>query len=435
MHLRHLTTALATILILAGLTAVYGETTMNEQKIEAYDVFSSDFARKGKPSVSVSFAEPQVIAVADKEYKWGPYQFPGIGRWEDGALVMSWSTNEDSARAYGLPNGSAGSRDGGKTWTPHSGERGVSGLLLPNGDRISVVTPRPYKLADLKLPAPVSDGKDPYGPKLVVYKLADLQPKLQTIRLKRFPKGSDTARTEHASLNDPLALRYSIYDIFPIVWWGDMHVLRDGSAVAGIYPGYRLLDDGTADPKGNVFFYRSTDNGRSWTIQGRILYQPDLKADPKGNERGGYTEPAYEVLADGSLLCVMRTTDGAGIGPMYLSRSKDDGKSWSKPKAFTPNGVLPKLLRLDNGVLVLASGRPGVQVRFCTDGKGEKWTDPFDLVPVTSDNVSAETCGYTSLLATGPDSFLIAYSHFKHQTADGQLRKAILLREVTVKRP
>ncbi len=425
---------LQAILLFAGLTAANSETTMNEQKIEAYGAYSADYERRGKLSLSVQFAEPQIITVADKEYKWGPYQFPGIGRWADGTLVMSWSTNEDSARAYGLPNGCAVSRDGGKTWTAHTGKWGVSGLLLPNGDRVSVVTPRPYKLADLKLPTPVSDGKDPYGPKLAMYKLTDLPAKLQTIRIKRFPKGSDTAKTEHAALNDPLALRYSIYDVFPIVWWGDMHVLHDGSALAGIYPGYRLLDDGKADPKGNVFFYRSTDNGRSWTIQGRILYQPDLKADPRGNERGGFTEPAYEVLADGSLLCVMRTTDGAGIGPMYLSRSKDDGRTWSKPKAFTPNGVLPKLLRLDNGVLVLASGRPGVQVRFCTDGKGEKWTDPFEMVPVTETDPHLDTCGYTSLLATGPDSFLLAYSHFKHETADGP-RKAILLREVTVRRP
>lgn len=426
MRFRHMTTILLTILTCAGLTAANSEATMNEKKIEAYGALSTEC--KGKPSVKVEFTEPQVIAVADKEYKWGPYQFPGIGRWEDGTLVMTWSIREDSATAYGLPPGCAISRDGGKTWTPHSGKWGVSGLLLPNGDRISVVTPRPYKISDLRLPAPVREIK---GSKLVFYRLGDLQPKLQTIRIKRIPKGSDTGKVEHAALNDPQAVRYSIYDLFPIVWWGDMHVLHDGSVLAGIYPGWRMLDDGTMDPKGGTFFYRSTDSGRSWTIQGRILYQPDLKADPNGDKHDSFTEPASEVLADGSLLCVMRTTNGGGIGPMYSSRSKDDGKTWSKPKAFTPNGVLPRLLRLENGVLVLASGRPGVQVRFCTDGKGEKWTDPFEMVPVTSDSVSADTCGYPSLLATGPDSFLIAYSHFKHPTESGP-RKAILLREVKV---
>jgi len=45
----------------------------------------------------------------------------------------------------------------------------------------------------------------------------------------------------------------------------------------------------------------------------------------------------------------------------------------------------------------------------------------------------ADSCGYTSLLATGPDSFIIAYSHFKHRTKDGP-RKAILIREITVQK-
>ncbi|MBP6963557.1 MAG: exo-alpha-sialidase [Armatimonadetes bacterium] len=407
---------------------------MNEKKIEAYGALSTEY--KGKPSVKADFAEPQVIAVADKEYGWGWYQFPSIGEWADGTLCLTYSAAPDAAESYGTPRPMMTSHDRGKTWTPHTGKWGVSGLLLPNGDRIGVLTPKPYKVADLHLPEPVGVLSSNYGnQKHVMYRVTDLPAKLQTIRIRRLKKGVENAFTEHAVVDDPQSLRYSLRDVFPIIWWGDLHLASDGSILAGIYPGYRLLGDGTIDPKGNVFFYRSTDDGRSWKLQGRILYQPDPKADPVGDKRGGFTEPTFEILADGSLLCVMRTTDGAGIGPMYSSRSKDMGKTWSKPKAFAPNGVLPKLLRLDNGVLVLASGRPGVQVRFCTDGNGQQWTDPFDLVPVTSDNVSADTCGYTSLLATGPDSFLIAYSHFKHQTSDGQLRKAILLREITVRRP
>jgi hypothetical protein len=119
---------------------------------------------------------------------------------------------------------------------------------------------------------------------------------------------------------------------------------------------------------------------------------------------------------------------------MYSSRSTDLGKTWSKPAVIAQNGVLPKLLQLENGVLVLTSGRPGVQVRFSTDGKGEKWSDPFDIIPISSTYHSDDTCGYTSLLATGPNTFMVAYSHFKHPTEDGQKRKAILVREVRVDR-
>ena len=43
------------------------------------------------------------------------------------------------------------------------------------------------------------------------------------------------------------------------------------------------------------------------------------------------------------------------------------------------------------------------------------------------------SCGYTSLLATGPDRFLIIYSDFKYKNAAGEIRKAIKVREVIVR--
>ncbi len=380
--------------------------------------------------MEVQIGEPTVVAVAERDEGWGRFCFPGIGRWDDGAICVSYSVSADSAASYGRAPGVAVSRDGGKTWSAHTGKWGVRGLLLPNGDRIAVSTPKPYPVAELKLPKPVGERISSYAKmEYTLYRLDELQPKLRTIRMMRFPNGSTEPRTEHAALWDPQALRYSLHDLFTIVWWGNLHVAPDGSVLAGIYPGLMAREDGSADLKVHVFFYRSTDFGHSWKIQGRILYQPDLKLDPRGDQRDGFHEPAFVVLEDGSLLCVMRTTDGIGIGPMYACWSKDLGKTWSKPKVIAPNGVLPKLLRLDNGVLVLSSGRPGVQLRFSADGKGREWTDPHELVPITSENHSADTCGYTSLLATCPDRFLIVNPHFKHDVGDGQTRKAILVRE------
>lgn len=42
------------------------------------------------------------------------------------------------------------------------------------------------------------------------------------------------------------------------------------------------------------------------------------------------------------------------------------------------------------------------------------------------------SCGYPNLLATGPDKFLLIYSDFKHFNKDGEVRKAIKVREVIV---
>ncbi len=192
-----------------------------------------------------------------------------------------------------------------------------TGLLLPNGDRLAVTTPEAKKVSELKLPKPAGRVTASYcDTELDVYRLEDLPEDLRTVHQVRQAKGTDRWKAELADLVDPQALRYTISGLFPVVWWGDVRVAPDRSLLAEIYPAYLLRGDGTVDPKGGVFFYRSTDNGHTWTVQGRIPYQPDLTADPKGNERGGFTEPAFEILADGTLLCVMRSTDGVGIGPM-----------------------------------------------------------------------------------------------------------------------
>jgi len=115
--------------------------------------------------------------------------------------------------------------------------------------------------------------------------------------------------------------------------------------------------------------------------------------------------------------------------------------------AVAPFGVFPRLLHLDNGVLVLASGRPCVQIRFSFDGKGEKWTDPFEMLPFDDDEFMdtysersvllsnkklRDSCGYTGLLATGPDSFLVIYSDFNYLNENNEVRKAIKVREIKV---
>jgi hypothetical protein len=393
----------------------------------------AELRQPGKPSLKVRTTEPVVVAVASRPEKWGFFQFPSLARWEDGTLAAGWSMAADSIVSYGAGQSDrAISKDGGKTWTDPNGQKGVTGLLLPNGDRIEVLTPKAIKTSELRLAKPTGETGDTYAKaKQTLYRLSELPPEVQGVCLSRLAKGQTQAVSERAVLDDPQALRYSLHELFPIVWWGDLHVARDGSIVAGIYPGYRLRDDGSVDPKGGVFFYRSTDAGRSWKIQGRIPYQPDLAADPRGGERMGFTEPAFEILADGSFLCVARTTDGIGNGPMYASRSRDQGRTWSRPKVIARSGVLPRLLRLANGVIVLSSGRPGVQLRFCADGGGRTWSGPFELLPYAHEQEQV-SCGYTCLLVTGPNRFLMIYSDFKFPTPSGEMRKAIKVCEVTV---
>ncbi len=210
----------------------------------------------------------------------------------------------------------------------------------------------------------------------------------------------------------------------PRIWWGDMEVMPDGALVAVTYPGI--------DAKGPPSAWRSADRGRTWRLLARIPYVPEEKADSKAAQRDGFTEPAFTRLRDGSLLAVLRTTDGNGVGPMYQTRSRDGGRTWNKPVVIAPNGVQPRLLRLDNGVLVLVSGRPGVQMRFSRSGLGDDWSEAVDIVPATSEKLDHDSCGYTSLVALGGDSFLLAYSWFQKPDAAGEPRKTVLSRRVRI---
>lgn len=120
---------------------------------------------------------------------------------------------------------------------------------------------------------------------------------------------------------------------------------------------------------------------------------------------------------------------------MYSSISKDQGRTWTKPKPIAPNGVFPQLLLLDNGILVLASGRPGLQLRFCIDGTGENWTDPIDMMHYMKKDGLPDiyaSCGYAGLMPISRNSFYLVYSDFHVKNANGEDRKAIILRKITI---
>ena len=93
------------------------------------------------------------------------------------------------------------------------------------------------------------------------------------------------------------------------------------------------------------------------------------------------------------------------------------------------------LMTLDNGVLVLASGRPGMQLRICLDGDGKTWTEPIEMLPFMDDKgkyFEWWTCGYPSLLKNDNNSFYLVYSDFRTKNKDGDFRKAIIFRKIEV---
>lgn len=371
----------------------------------------------------IDMAQPAlVIEGPPEERRWGRYQFPTVHRMADGRLISFVHVEADSAESYGMPGRTLISSDDGLFWREDSAAARLAyGLKLPGGDHLVIDTPGSIPVEELELPASAGSFSS-YRQSLSLYRWRELLPDLRRIFFRRFTKGAWLP--ESAIIDDPHGMRYAVGGRFPRIWWGDMEMLPDGSLVAVTYP--NILDQGPLFHF-TAACWRSTDRGHTWLLRGRIPFAP--------GERDGFTEPAFTRLRDGSLYCVLRTTDGNGVGPMYRTRSTDGGRTWSKPAVMAPNGVMPRLLRLGNGMLVLSSGRPGVQLRVSKSGLGDDWSEPVDVLPPTSDKLDLDSCGYTGLVALDRDTFLIVYSWFQKPDADGRPRKAVLSRRVRLTSP
>jgi hypothetical protein len=356
------------------------------------------------------------------ERRWGRWQFPTLEAGPGGSFLLFFHVEPDAASSYGKPRRVYVSRDRGKSWKqdPAGAAKTAYGLRLPNGDWLRTDTVAATPISAVNMPQKVAERVS-YQTPFQLYRLMEMPPSLRRIFFQRYRQGSWHA--EQQEIRDDQALRYSTASLVPQIWWGDMKRHNDGSLIALTYPYYHASQ--LPLPFTSAASYRSTDQGRSWAKIGHILYN---EADRR---RDGFTEPALEILPDGSLFAVLRTTDGHGVGPMFRSRSFDGGASWTAPEAFTDTGVLPRLLHLKNGILVLSSGRPGVDLRFSADG-GRSWSEPRRLIPIADPaQPQADSCGYTSLLPLGKDRFLITYSWFNPPSG----RKSIYVREVRVRRP
>lgn len=390
--------------------------------------------REGRVCEIIELSAPIMVSMAEQEEEWGFFQFPKIGVSNDGTLITSWQMKIDSPESYGIPSKRPSipmmSKDGGCTWEPQ--DRAYScyikeyNLKYEDSSVLQITTP-PTKTIDSynSFPRPVAKR----GTMTCFYLAEELPEDLKGVYLYYDSHGKTT--NIHAKVIDPGLLHYSIDNLIPVVWWGDIKELPDNSLIAGVYPCYYLDDNNHVLPSG-VSFYQSRDNGCTWDILGKVpLLSWETFDSFKGD--GGFTEPTFEVLKDSTLICVMRTGSSS---PMYRSFSHDNGKTWTFPEAITPNGVFPHLMLLRNGVLVLVSGRPGIQIRFSFDGTGREWTEPIDMIPFMNDDGTYTrdvSCGYASVLEADDNSFYIVYSNFTTKNEAGEQRKSIWFRKVTVK--
>lgn len=237
------------------------------------------------------------------------------------------------------------SEDGGKTWADVKSDllRILSGcssgnlMELSDGTRLGTYT---FMINTVK-------GSDK-GQEMIVFRSKD--------------KGA-TWQTEFAPVTGPAQCD---------PYWGDGHL-------AGTFYNSMLeLPDGAllvfgiswfkSDTRYRTVVYRSEDQGRSFrylstVASDKFLAIPDLPFS--------LCEPGTVRLKSGEILCFMRSVE---YEPIYRSVSMDDGKTWQKPERAGVSGILPNPVLLNNGVLAMSYGRPGVWVSFSGDGRGDWWT-------------------------------------------------------------
>lgn len=416
------------------LTTIYEEIEANLIIKEGYISNKADTLRIVRDEETIAIvilSEPQIVAQSATDEAWGFFQFPKIFRAENGNLIVYWQMKADSHTAYGEESyGFRMSRDEGLTWESLDREyfrREPRRFESPNGDvyQITDFTPRDINSFST-FPQPVNN-KPIIGHNF--YYESELPEELRGAYAILWNPIGNTLDTIHVTIEDPASLKYTIDEMMPIVWWGDIRETKENTLVTGVYPAFYLEKDGNV-LNSTTSFYESKDNGHTWEKLGVVPNKGDvvpLLYD--GSE--GLGEPTFEILKDGSYVCIMRT---GHTSPMVRSFSRDHGRTWTEPEPFTSNGVLPQLLKLDNGALVLASGRPGLQIRFNIDCDGKTWTVPIEMMSYMDENGNCDTwgtCGYPCVIKGNDDySFYMVYSNFRIKNEKGAYVKNILFRKV-----
>lgn len=185
--------------------------------------------------------------------------------------------------------------------------------------------------------------------------------------------------------------------------------LRDGSLLASAQGKFE------SDIKERSFTIQSYDRGKTWKYLSTVAF--DLVKD--GGRFVGFAEPSLLSLPNGDIICFMRSSGGYGgqsshrcgfglpihRGLLYVSRSRDDGKTWSHADPVADRGVYPSNCLMENGTIAMVYGRPGDWLTFSLD-QGETWINHFCF----NQTPNPYDCGnYDWIEEIAPDKLLVIY--------------------------
>jgi hypothetical protein len=213
------------------------------------------------------------------------------------------------------------------------------------------------------------------------------------------------------------------------LFWRSLLELPEGRLLAtmyGYFEGDTVPITGFKRVEGfnkyRTILVESKDRGASWELVTTIAYDPSI-----GQE--SFCEPALARLPDGEIVCIMRT--GYTHDPMYVSRSRDSGRSWTKPVSTQRTGVDPRLIVLRSGLLACAYGvkeydgnRRERRIMFSRDG-GSSWLR--DTIVFAGYGGS-----YPDAVELEPDKLLYVYDADAFREAGDTARPRNYLRIATI---
>lgn len=155
------------------------------------------------------------------------------------------------------------------------------------------------------------------------------------------------------------------------------------------------------DIKERVFVIRSTNRGKTWNYLSTVAF--DLTKN--GIRPLGFDEPNLLILPNDDILCFMRSGSRRGES-LYMSRSRDNGQTWSHADPIADLGVYPTACLMKNGIIAVVYGRPGDWLTFSLDW-GETWINHFCF----NKGPEPYDCGnYDWVEEIEPDKLLVIYS-------------------------
>ena len=385
----------------------------------------SGFRFEIEAPVVVTQAEPGIN-------KWGQWQFPSnLFRLSDGSIGVGYSTAQDSAA--GFSESYAISRDEGGSWELVEHYPAADGIALRNGDWLRIKMMSGLDAAWVELP-PFEKRVYHGVVEMDFYPLESIPYALRGYRLERYNVETGKWTMERHHVSTPGAYMYVSRDdmsCHPFGTPGDyltpqnayrLCVGPDGKVWMLSYQSMRC--DG--HPFVSSAFYVSEDDGHTFRYLSHITFDESFEIQKinehpeKGPLYEGFDEPDIAFMPDGSIICLLRTGKES-----FITRSVDDGATWSRPVLFDTLGGMPSMAQLACGTIIAVYGRPGVHLKATRDPSGMDWSERFTVLPTTG-----RTCANCGIIPLADDTALITYSDFEYPNPDGVPVKTILSRKV-----